>query len=1075
IWNPQIVRLKIEAKKINRDTLEFTFPQNFTVPEPSFLTIETTSPANTEKDEEIQTKQNTFLKIIYSKPTAKISDLFKSKELSIPESVNIPFNFTGGFPVEYGYSINNKKFTNSSKDSISNQYAYINTTSNIKLDYVKNACGLGVVSDKVVIISIKDLKPDTALKVSFLALEKNRYCYGEKIPVKFEVKNNTEPKQSFNLMVRNYNYYQWEKAFENITENTIIDASDFLKEGTHELMLISTKNPNFTSETIRIEIDTKPSASLTYNYYDNTTNTFIKGTPVILYQYVSGTPPFKITYSDNSDTILNSNSNSQKIIYPIKDGEIFIKSISNACGINTNVSNTKLSYKIKPFLVENFRIENLPKINSSYDSPIMCRKKKYTFLFDVIGEIPKDSSLYLKIGTTQFNNYQEFTIFDKIVQKNIQTSFSFQVPDSLVNGHYVFMIDDKPETVTIKGYNNSSLVHVKIIDTPQIHLGLMNLKKYYDYEYYYYNYDNNKLIDYKTSKPKQDTTIHANENVAMGFYDKSNVSNIYNIYVNAVVEATDLVTNTKTYSYHNQSNQFLSVNPQNNTTYKIIKTSNECGVGTGEGEVKVTTSPNVKIDHEYYKTKGLMQSSSVYYDPQVCFGKSAQFRIKNYSNNSPNEKIQLYLNIFSKSNNKEKIYLGDFTAKDSIITLNIPERKPEEIEAYSVSIVNMNLGINKVLIQNLNLKGKPNLVLLGNAVINQGDSTNLFVSNLYSSVQYFNYTNYLEYSKDTLHIEWNDNHKSVSSNNGASRIVKPSTTTEYSIKNSSNECGVGVANGKITITVNPPSERQIFFDKTQINVSSDSLRLNDNYYNENAPLCKNSKMYVQFLTKGTFTKNNVFTVEVADKDGKNFKSLKTKSFKNGLVADIPNDILSNEYLLLKIVASDPNTTSTTTQFIVKNTIKAYFQSQFYTQENGKTKNLKIVLENIPGHNYYNYVKVNLLELTKGQEIKEIYLKDEVTELKLPFNETNEYRILNGYDYDQYYYNGWYGNEYYPNRGITIGCPLEIISPKTAKYQIEQITANEKEEKLSVNVFPNPTTDKINIETDGSPFSVQIFG
>ncbi|MBP6387217.1 MAG: T9SS type A sorting domain-containing protein, partial [Pseudarcicella sp.] len=82
--------------------------------------------------------------------------------------------------------------------------------------------------------------------------------------------------------------------------------------------------------------------------------------------------------------------------------------------------------------------------------------------------------------------------------------------------------------------------------------------------------------------------------------------------------------------------------------------------------------------------------------------------------------------------------------------------------------------------------------------------------------------------------------------------------------------------------------------------------------------------------------------------------------------------------------------------------------------------------------------------------------------------------LNGYDYDQYYYNGWYGNEYYPNRGITIGCPLEIISPKTAKYQIEQITANEKEEKLSAKVFPNPTTDKINIETDGSPFSVQIF-
>ncbi|SFC12137.1 T9SS type A sorting domain-containing protein [Spirosoma endophyticum] len=121
--------------------------------------------------------------------------------------------------------------------------------------------------------------------------------------------------------------------------------------------------------------------------------------------------------------------------------------------------------------------------------------------------------------------------------------------------------------------------------------------------------------------------------------------------------------------------------------------------------------------------------------------------------------------------------------------------------------------------------------------------------------------------------------------------MTPKQTTTYRLAAVSNSCGVGTVSGEVTVIVTPRTTPSIEV----------------NYIGNYNTLCAGKESYVSFKPIGTFDAGNLFSLQLSDSTGQNYRTIATNSvgaapeFRFTLPADHP----SGRTYRLRIASSNP--------------------------------------------------------------------------------------------------------------------------------------------------------------------------
>jgi hypothetical protein len=269
--------------------------------------------------------------------------------------------------------------------------------------------------------------------------------------------------------------------------------------------------------------------------------------------------------------------------------------------------------------------------------------------------------------------------------------------------------------------------------------------------------------------------------------------------------------------------------------------------------------------------------------------------------------------------------------------------------------------------------------------------------------------------------------------------VKPSKTTTYKILSISNECGIGKSSGSATVTVNPLSQKNVETD------FGEQFRFAEQY----PYICTGATYTVNYKTTGEFSATNKFTVQMSDENGENFKDIVTEETTTPLRLKFttPDDLKPSNDYRIRVVASDKDVSSAANLFPLIRSGKgptAMFEASNYLFTEGKPIDIKI---NLTGQSPWRLRFGN--EETSAKEYGGITTSPFV--INLTSSKPDTYKIFE----------------------VSNGCPGKVIGSNTVK--LELITANEEFPDLEVKLFPNPTSDKITIQSDNfKNTSLQIF-
>jgi Secretion system C-terminal sorting domain len=203
------------------------------------------------------------------------------------------------------------------------------------------------------------------------------------------------------------------------------------------------------------------------------------------------------------------------------------------------------------------------------------------------------------------------------------------------------------------------------------------------------------------------------------------------------------------------------------------------------------------------------------------------------------------------------------------------------------------------------------------------------------------------------------------------------------------------------------------------------------------PLCAGGTYFVNFSTTGNFSTTNKFVAQISDKNGDNFKDIVTEGNQSPLKMTVPSDLLEGDNYRIRVISTDSDVASGANNFSLSlsQMPTVSIDSTNYLLAGGKPVNIKFNLTGKP-----------LWTLKFGiEESSAITYKDIP---KSPFivnltpNSTAMYKIFAI-------------NDAY--------CAGKVIGTNTVK--IELITANEELADLEVKLFPNPTSDRITIQSD----------
>jgi hypothetical protein len=357
--------------------------------------------------------------------------------------------------------------------------------------------------------------------------------------------------------------------------------------------------------------------------------------------------------------------------------------------------------------------------------------------------------------------------------------------------------------------------------------------------------------------------------------------------------------------------------------------------------------------------------------------------------------------------------LGKSTLLSGEIAFKIPTNMI--FAYYQLEVSSSNPNVTKIYEEFVfKISQKPQVTLSGTTVANSGISTLLnLISNSGGRYQYIlsdSTQGEMIYSKSYIG-------------------VKPTKTTVYKFLSVYNECGVGKSSGSATITVNPRSEKSVETDFNEI------FRFSESY----PWICSGATYTVNFKTSGNFSATNKFTVQMSDENGENFKDVVTEEtdFPLRLRFTTPDDLKPSIDYRIRVVASDKDVSSSANLFPLIRSGKgptASFESLNYPLEAGKPVNIKI---NLTGKSPWNIIFGNDEKLAKYY----YGITESPFIISITPNKTDTYRIFE----------------------LSNGCPGKVTG--TNAVRVELITANQELPDLAVKLFPNPTSDKITIQSD----------
>ena len=403
----------------------------------------------------------------------------------------------------------------------------------------------------------------------------------------------------------------------------------------------------------------------------------------------------------------------------------------------------------------------------------------------------------------------------------------------------------------------------------------------------------------------------------------------------------------------------------------------------------------------------------------ICAGTSEQITLNSYGTFEADNVFKVYL---IDENNVKKEVLN--TKKNGNYTLSFGSDLSKGV--YKIQMESSNPYQLKEM-YNLSLTTKADVSILGGSIVNPGEYAYLVLKNNDTfkpkANTYFRETVAYELSNGTTgFVEFNNPYIQ------SSIYIYPSKTETYTLKSVRNACGLGKVSGSATITVNPLSNKQI------------------NIYDYYSNFCAGSIFNVYFFTVGSFSASNKFTVQLSDATGSNFKNIETTGAESPLKVKIPLDLIPSAGYNFRVIASDSNATSTTNKLPLTAYagITARFDSSSYYFNENKAVSIGIKFTGTPP----------FIFTLGSDEVSAKPFTSTVNDYTLTINPTanTAYRLFS-----------------VNNNVCGAGT---ILSPSTVR--IELITGTDELGKMGINLFPNPTSDVLNIESNDKELDVQLI-
>lgn len=275
-------------------------------------------------------------------------------------------------------------------------------------------------------------------------------------------------------------------------------------------------------------------------------------------------------------------------------------------------------------------------------------------------------------------------------------------------------------------------------------------------------------------------------------------------------------------------------------------------------------------------------------------------------------------------------------------------------------------------------------------------------------------------------VNISENQKVIINDTIGTATIFPKKSGLFKIVSVSNACGIGTVKGSPEFIVNP-------------------LILNTTLTTPKALYCANEEVSVNYIIDGNPEKDNVYTIQLSDEKGFNFKNLTTVGVASILKAVLPKDLKSGNKYRFRVVTSNPEIIGKSTNDSLN--IKALAVGTVVTKDTSIYK--------------YSSTKVSV-SLTGDapwtiQTSENQLLTSSISPFVIALNplETTTFSLLSVKDNSC-------------GLGFVVGsAKITVLAPLSAEEEANSI----------FNVFPNPTESKVTVSlkvTSNKPTNVELI-
>lgn len=296
------------------------------------------------------------------------------------------------------------------------------------------------------------------------------------------------------------------------------------------------------------------------------------------------------------------------------------------------------------------------------------------------------------------------------------------------------------------------------------------------------------------------------------------------------------------------------------TEIKILEVSNFCGTGAGSGERTIRVKPMI-----------LNLSADL---KNICAGESLPIRYQVAGDMPPGTKIGFSLT----GSNGRKYVLTSVSATSGKVSPRVPADLPSGNYVLACYID----GTDALLSEIIRIRRNPAIELTGSTTINSGDFTYLYLkpdedSDLETKIRFSNG----QFEKLVLNSPF-----------GRFVSVMPAATTTYTVDFAQSGCGPLETRGRATVIVNPPAPRSV-----KVSSISTPKGVSGN-------ICSGDSLYVYFVSKGFFSQDNRFALQIFDTRGVMVPNINFVGKQSPIKLIVPDHLISGASYRLRVVASD---------------------------------------------------------------------------------------------------------------------------------------------------------------------------